>query len=728
MFTHHLERYRRPVLLVVSLLALLLLPGLWKLETDNSPEQFFVSHSPLRDSYDELLATFGENQVVRLALSGPELWSEEGITLLARLEEELKEIPGIEWSGGPLERVAAPRDDPAELRNALLESPLARQLGFISRDGHTVTLTAGLVDGPATSHRETLAQLDGLLADLPPGIEGQSVGLPVLNRALDHSSEEITRIFFPLLALFAVVLLALHQRHATGVLIPLAFVGFCELLTLALMGYLGVRLNLVLAILPPLLFVIALATALHLQLHFRRRARNLSTLEACSCTWREKGWSVLWTGLSTIIGFASLAVSGVAPVRALGLWAAAGIAGLTLAAFLFLPPLFATWPPEPGGGFEASSRRLGTFIARWTFRNRRGVLLTTLAFTVLAAAGIPRLRVETNALRYLAEDHPVRRAMEGLENQGIGLSSVEILITDAFTSPEEVERLAFLAERWEGDASILGTVSAGLFLQEAASRFPPGLPGVVRRNLALDALRGREDTRALLRGWLTEDGTRARVTVFVPTIDEERLRPLMERLSTQARNVFPEGQVVITGQLPLLVESQRQLLRTLGLSLAFTILGVGFILRLLLPGMRLALLALLPNLWPVVGILGFMGWTGVPLDIATVMVASVVLGLAVDDSLHTLGHFRHLAPGLGAPGALVRTLNLTAPAYLLTGALLTAGFGVCALSSFAPTARFGLLSALAIGLAVLGDLFLLPALLSLTPRSTLRRWGRRRSP
>jgi hypothetical protein len=166
----------------------------------------------------------------------------------------------------------------------------------------------------------------------------------------------------------------------------------------------------------------------------------------------------------------------------------------------------------------------------------------------------------------------------------------------------------------------------------------------------------------------------------------------------------------------------------LGLSLAFTVLGVGCILRLLLPGFRLTLLALLPNLWPVAGILGFMGWSGAPLDIATVMVASVVLGLAVDDSLHTLGHFRHLAPGLGARGALVRTLNLTAPAYLLTGVLLTAGFGVCSLSSFAPTSRFGLLSALAIALAVIGDLFLLPALLSFTPHSTLRRWGRRRAP
>jgi predicted RND superfamily exporter protein len=107
------------------------------------------------------------------------------------------------------------------------------------------------------------------------------------------------------------------------------------------------------------------------------------------------------------------------------------------------------------------------------------------------------------------------------------------------------------------------------------------------------------------------------------------------------------------------------------------------------------------------------------------MVASVVLGLAVDDTIHTLGHFRELAPALGRREAVAGTLERTAPAYILTGAILAAGFGVCALSDFAPTARFGGLSALAIAFAVAGDLFLLPALLGSTPHSVVGRLERR---
>jgi len=178
---------------------------------------------------------------------------------------------------------------------------------------------------------------------------------------------------------------------------------------------------------------------------------------------------------------------------------------------------------------------------------------------------------------------------------------------------------------------------------------------------------------------------------------------------------------VVTGQYPLLLEAQRFLISTLAWSLAITLTGVALVLRLVLPSNRLALLALVPNLWPVAGIFGIMGWFGVPLDIATVMVAAVLLGLAVDDTIHTLGHFRVLAPRLGAHQAVVETLCATAPAYLLTGVILLAGFGVCALSDFAPIARFGGLSAVGIGLAVVGDLFLLPALLGLTPDEVVKR-------
>jgi predicted RND superfamily exporter protein len=229
-----------------------------------------------------------------------------------------------------------------------------------------------------------------------------------------------------------------------------------------------------------------------------------------------------------------------------------------------------------------------------------------------------------------------------------------------------------------------------------------GSLGALAAELALDQA---------LAPFVSPDGRRARLTLFVPITGFDRLDPLTRAALETARQAFPQAAVEVTGQHPLLLETQRQLLSTLTSSFALTLVCVALILRYLVGDRTLALAALVPNVWPVLGVLGAMGWFGVPLDVATVMVASVILGLAVSDTVHTLGHFRELAPQVGRFEAVASTLHHTAGAYVLTGGMLIAGFGVCGLSSFAPTARFGLLSGAGIFLAVVGDLFLVPALL-----------------
>ena len=155
---------------------------------------------------------------------------------------------------------------------------------------------------------------------------------------------------------------------------------------------------------------------------------------------------------------------------------------------------------------------------------------------------------------------------------------------------------------------------------------------------------------------------------------------------------------------------QRRLLGTLAGSLALALPALALLFFLLLHEARGALLALLPNLWPLLMLLGGMGWLGIPLDLATVMVASIIAGLVVDDTIHTLAPYRELRKALGERRAVTERLEKTAPAFLITGLVLASGFAVCGLSSFAPIARFGLLSVAAIAIAVAADLLLVPAL------------------
>jgi len=760
------------VIVAWALLALAAAPGLGRLGTDNSPSVYFVEGSPSLADYQDLRSAFGSAEPVRLLVTGEGLWTREGLAWLAELERRARdEVPHVVGVIGPAGRhrlggrIEAP-DDPRAFRELVQADALDRQLGLVGAavaggaPAATVLVSIEASDerGEADEER-SVAALRGLAARVPAALEGtveaRVVGLPVLGLALDESSREIGRVYFPLLIFLAVLLLAATLRSVPGVVLPLLFVAAPEVVLLGAMGSLGIDLNLVLAVLPPLLFVISLATAIHLMVRFRDAVdpslpgRGLQVREAVRATYRDKGWAVFWTGITTMIGFGSLAVSRVGPVPALGLASAAGIALMTLAAFTLYPALLVVWAGSAGarsseqsserrGGlprraFERRFRRLGRAWADRATRRRGPVLALAALAVAVAVAGLPRLTVESNAVRFLPPAHPARAGIEELERQGIGAAPVEVFLTlpddsaRGFLRPEELRRLERLAERLRGLPRTFGAVGGGDVFAAALAAAPvvvPGLGPALSPAVVLEALLRQPEGRRLLGAFVTEDGQRARVTLSVEMAGYPELEPMLAKAGHLAREAFPEARVAVTGEFPLMLETHRRLLATLGLSLALTTLAVGLLLRALLPSTRLTLLALAPNLWPVVMTVGVMGWAGIPLDTATVMVASVVLGLAVDDTIHTLGHFRELAPLVGRHEAVAGTLERTAPAYVLTGAILAAGFGVCALSGFAPTARFGGLSALAIAMAVVGDLVLLPALLGATPHEVVRRFER----
>jgi predicted RND superfamily exporter protein len=315
---------------------------------------------------------------------------------------------------------------------------------------------------------------------------------------------------------------------------------------------------------------------------------------------------------------------------------------------------------------------------------------------LLAAAGLPRLERDTDVLAYLPREHPVRRDLERLQGVGIGAVSAEVVLesaegTSPFLQPEGFESLSRLSAELRQEPEVLSVLSAGELLDSAGS---------------FEALAVRPELIPLLRILRTDDGRQARLAVSVPMEGVEELEPVLTRLREISQSAFPDARVHLTGRFPLVLAAQGRVLTTMITSLSLTFAIVAGIFLVLFRNLRLTAVALAPNLWPVLCVLGAMGWLGVPLDGTTMMIASVVLGLAVDDTLHTLGRYRH--EGTGDP---VSTLEHTAPAHLLTTAVLSAGFGVCAFSGFVPISRFGALTVLALGLALAADLWLVPALL-----------------
>lgn len=671
-------------LLLLAALVLFVAAGLARLRVDNSPASFLGEDADLSAH----VANYGADHTVRVVVFGGDAATRA--TWLSAADAAASAVPGV------LEVVRSQR-----LR-WLGQERLVAALALERPDASAMLVR--FADAPSTDLRRTLTTLRRAL---PKSVDLELVvaGLPVLDAELDRASRAIALEQFPLLVLLAGGTLLWWMRPRRHLLAPLAVVATTVLLVFAGLGWLGVAIDLVVAVLLPLLFAIALATTLHVVVRWRAHAQRADR-DAVAATYRDLSWSVLWSGVTTAIGFGSLTFASIAPVRHFGAAAAAGAAVLTLLVFTLLRSVLGHLGRDPVANtqhrrIEAALEGSARQLAAWACRRPGLVVAMALLLGLGAALGLPRLRVESDAMRYFPREHELRRDAARLESLGMALAAVQIVVPGP---PQPVEQWRRFEEQIAGHDMVLGVAGPG-------SLSPQQDP----LRLALAAA-----------PFVAADASSSRAIVGVRLSGFEGLDRLRTYLREAARTTLGGRPIVITGTYPALLDAHKQLLRTLVWSLATTLGTIAVVLRILLGKTSTALAVLAPNVWPVVTVFGGMGWVGVPVDVATVMVGAIAVGIAVDDSLHIVGGLRHhethpgIGPGIGLgisrEGAVVETIGRAAPAFALTTLLLVLGFGVCATASFLPTQRFGLLAVAALLLALLADLVLLPALLVLGPR------------
>ncbi len=717
---------RRLMLGLYLLMALTAAPGLWLIETDNSPRVFFLRDDDALLRYERFQGLFGRDHSLRVVAQGEGVWTRAGLTWLAGLERDARTWTGVVGAvglyGRHRRRFPEWPPDPETLRAVATGDSLDRAVGWVSDDGRVVTTLLALSRLSPQRQRLLLEKLEAYLADAPAGVRTSLAGLPAVSRAVDSEVAGWMRTFFPLLVALAVGLLALLFRRSADVLLTLTLVGICQTVVFGAMGLAGVRLNLIMVLLGPLLFVVSLATAVHILVRYRQLAGpGKPPAGTTLATFRDKAWPTFWTGATTAAGFGSLTVAEVPPIRDFGLWSALGIGFLTLACFTLYPALLASFGARTevsGWRFQAwSSQRAAGWAGLAVARPAR-VFAAFGISAVLMLWGVAGLRLDSNALHYLPAKQPARADLEALEEAGVGAVGVEVAVeaggrTPDLERPDALRRLRRLSAELRGLPRVLGAVGAGDILAVAAEDLPEeAFPEDQRLREAIRRMREDPETRPLLGAVLTRGGGAARVTLLVNMLGYDDLEPVFDQALRLAREAFPGAEIYLTGQYFLVLEAQRSLLRTMILSLSLALLAVALAFWLLSGSLGRALLLLLPNLWPVCLVAGALVWAGFPLDSTTVMIAAVVLGLAVDDTLHALGAFRRARSASAPAAAAVEALRETAPALGLTTLILVIGFAVCGLSAFVPISRFGLITAVGLVGALAADLWLTPALLA----------------
>ncbi len=585
------------------------------------------------------------------------------------------------------------------------------------------------------------------------------------------------------------VALAVIFRRVRWVVIPLATCGATSVIMLGMLGALDWRMTVISSNFVAVLLIITLAITIHLIVRYRElhaddpdgdlHERVLLTIQlmAIPC---------IYTGITTIVAFISLVVSGLQPVIDFGWMMTVGIVVAMLMSFILVPCLMLVWPKGRPHHHTGSDPVLTAHFSRLADRHGRGILVVSALLVILTAVGISRLEVENRFIDYFRKSTEIYQGMELLDSKLGGTIPLDIVLTppDMDTPLPGLENVApaadalpvadddpfaqdsesFIApaaavddladDDWddEYDSDVdefAGTGDAfvpsywfsleGMRELDAVHNYLDSLPETgkvlslstvfsVVKDLLGDDIGGvelaivqkslPEDMKSLmLSPYFSENTEQARITVRVKETSKDLRRDELLR-AVHAQLVGPLGfepeQVQITGMLVLYNNVLQSLYRSQILTLGAVFLAILFMFLVLFRSLSLALITLAPNLLAAGMVLGMMGLAGIPLDIMTITIASIVVGIGVDDCIHYVHRFlREFPVDRDYRATMYRCHNSIGRAMYYTTVTIVIGFSTLVLSNFTPSIHFGLLTVLAMVAAVLGALLLLPLLIIL---------------
>jgi len=649
----------------------------------------------------------------------------------ALLAPELFELPRA--------RQLAPNGEPApdlaELAARALRDPMwSGQI--VSADGRTGALIVQLADASGATEARAVDGARAALARFEArgfryALVGGPVELVVAGRELDV---QVKRLVPAIVVLVGAILLLAFRALAPAAL-SLAAAGAALIWTIGAQGWLGWPRTSFFQVLPPLMLTVGVCYGIHVISGYVERiaaaapgstAARAGREALLLATIAEVGRPALFTALTTAAGFASFFSSRLESLMRFGLVAAVGVLAAFAATFLLLPIALVRVPAHRLAvprSYDAWQRFVGR-VADQVGRRRGAILLATLALCALSGVGLARLSIDASFEEIFGEkSQVVRWAHQASALRGGDTLEVAIFLPrgmtpgslDALRAVERIERLArergierplsILAPMRELDALVHETPLT-LSGPNAQPERPAQLLRLMRAEQpGLVALFAAEATAS--------EPAALRISFQGEKLAQDELRALVERVRREVQAALPPGaHAVVTGTLAVVSEMIDEIRDTQIGSFASALAMVAALTALCLRSFRLAGLAMIPTLVPVLFTLGAMGALKIPLDMATAMVASVVLGLGVDEALHLLsGYQRQRGAGVAREAAMDASLREVGRALFTTAGALAAGFLVLFFVPWKSLSSFGLVTGVAIGASLLADLLLLPAVI-----------------
>ena len=780
------------------------------LEFSSTSEEYFIKNDPDKEYFEKVKKVFGNDQVLVIAMVVPQnetIYSQERILKIDRVTKELITIEGIHTAVSltNIPTIHAPLKENGEcckraidvnplihiepgkkldlqkIQNEIDLNPLFVE-NLVSKDGRAAAVIAFVKDyeGRSYLYDAMMAEVEKILGK-EDGIEKFYVaGIPKSRVEIVAQMIKDLKILLPLTFLLIMVSLFMSTGKIRTVILPLVVIVMTTVWSMGFMKVLGIKITLVSMILPPLMLALGSSYSIHIMSEYLDRINhNIESKKIVFSILRRMTTPIVVCGLTTGVGFASLAVNRIPAIQNLGIAAVSGIFFAVLIAITFMPAVLVILKkpivkPKDLQKDTKISRLLGK-IAEVDRSYPWHITVISILFLIICILGMAMVRVDTDFLSFFPKDSEVRIAADEQSKHLAGAAPFNLVLEtnekDSFKKPSMLKKVEEL-QKWaetevKGIDTTLSMVDYVKLLNQAFHendkafyKIPDSSAGVSQILLLYSTSSSPSD----FAPYITPDYASANVIIrsrlvgstetnlAIKAIEEKAkeifAQPIIDTFSgsdkmTQAPFTLKEGEeaiiwddeaqaependngwinvdVKVTGTIYLMNKSANAVSKGQVIGLVTALLAIFVVMSIMFISPKIGFLAMIPNLFPIFALFGAMGLLDISLNFSTSLIAAISLGIGVDDTIQYINRYnREVKRSHNRRGAINRALGSVGKPMIHTSAALFFAFLILVISNFVPIRQFGFLSALTILVALASNLIILPTLMINTSIVTL---------
>jgi predicted RND superfamily exporter protein len=754
-----------PVRYIIFSIILIILIGLGvgKLETNFTYRVWFEDDDPKLKVFDTFEKRFGSDELSVITIHSPSgVFDKETINLISELTEDIwktaevirvDSLTNFNWVHAEEDEVVIepliPENDDtetiteeilAERKYIALNHPNVK--GFLVNEKADVTVIyaklkpsfdgSPVYENIVQSIREKLTKYEGK-GDHTFYLSGN----PSLNFAFKESTETDLKNLVPFVLLVTTVFLVFSFKNLTALILTFLIIGVTVLTTLGSGGWAGIQINNITSVVPQFMIAISISVVVHILMSFLIfYNKGLDKISAIKTTAIKNFIPTLLTAVTTAVGFASFATSIIPPIAGMGEMSSMGTMFSWLFTYTLIIPLIVLLPMKQLKGnpevddsvFKATARSIR--VTEIIYRLRIPIFGFSTFLSVFCIYWMLKVEVNSDPFKYFDDKYPLSIATDFIEKHLGGAVGSEIVIESG--SPEGIKNPEFLKkvevfQSWLGKQSfVTKTISVVDILKDMNRNLNGGNPEEYKLPETQDMIAQQLFlyTMNLPQGMdindrVTLENDAIRLTAMWTVHDSKTALALVKTFEDKAKELGLNAYV--TGKMPLYQSINDKIVKSFQYSIILAVFFVGLLMIWGMKSLKIGLFSMIPNTLPLIFGAGFVGLLGQPLDIGTVIVGSICLGIAVDDTIHFLFTFNKFIPySKNAKEAVAKVLSTTAPAMITTTVVIVSAFGTFMFATFVPNQNFGIFTSIILTLALFLDLIFVPALLmtvNLSPKN-----------